>query len=170
LFIQLANPIACLFLMFAIDRFGRKPLAVTAFVLAGTFALAFAVIPTGFSLIVCGFMMMLFTQIGGNSGGIFASEVFPTNARASGFGIASGVGRLMAAFSIPTILWLQSDFGANAVFVAISVVLVAAAFAVTQMGPEARKEALDVLAPPTQGAIDLSRAYDNSFVEKVLEK
>ena len=38
--------------------------------------------------------MIFCIQVAGNSMQIFASEVFPTNARASGFGWAAGVGRL----------------------------------------------------------------------------
>ena len=41
--------------------------------------------------------MIFFIQVAGNSMQIFASEVFPTNARASGFGWAAGVGRLATA-------------------------------------------------------------------------
>ncbi len=52
---------------------------------------------TATELIVIGFIMIFFVQVAGNSMQIFTSEVFPTNARASGFGWASGVGRLMTA-------------------------------------------------------------------------
>ena len=55
--------------------------------------------------------MIFFVQVAGNAMQIFASEVFPTNARASGFGWASGVGRLATAFIMPTILWIQTGFG-----------------------------------------------------------
>ena len=41
--------------------------------------------------------MIFFVQVAGNAMQIFASEVFPTNARASGFGWAAGVGRLATA-------------------------------------------------------------------------
>ena len=36
--------------------------------------------------------------------GLFISEVFPTNARASGFGLAQAAGRIGAAVAIPSIL------------------------------------------------------------------
>ena len=39
------------------------------------------------------------------------SEVFPTNARATGFGLASGTGRLGTAFIIPIILWIKMASG-----------------------------------------------------------
>ena len=98
---------------------------------------------------VAGFIMMFFVQVAGNAMQIFASEVFPTNARASGFGWASGVGRLATAFIMPTILWVQSGYGLTTVFVCLAILLVIAAGAVTQLGPEARQKGLDEIAPPT---------------------
>jgi putative MFS transporter len=100
-------------------------------------------------LLVSGFVMIFFIQVAGNSMQIFASEVFPTNARASGFGWAAGVGRLATAFIIPTILWIQTGYGLTTVFVCLAVVLLIAAFSVTLMGPEAKQRGLDEVAPPT---------------------
>jgi putative MFS transporter len=93
--------------------------------------------------------MIFFTQLAGNSSQIFISEVFPTNARASGFGCAQAAGRIGAAVAIPGILWIQNGFGLDAVFVAMAAMVAIAAVAVTQIGPEARGLALDAVAPPT---------------------
>ena len=57
-------------------------------------AIVFANAGTAVQLMVAGFIMIFFVQVAGNSMQIFASEVFPTNARTSGFGWAAGVGRL----------------------------------------------------------------------------
>jgi putative MFS transporter len=100
-------------------------------------------------LLAVGFCMIFFIQLAGNSMQIFASEMFPTNARASGFGFAQAAGRLGTAFIIPAILWIQTGYGSGAVFVSIAVVLLIAAFTVKLLGPESRGVALDVLAPPT---------------------
>jgi putative MFS transporter len=100
-------------------------------------------------LMIAGFIMVFFVQVAGNAMQIFASEVFPTNARASGFGLASGVGRLATAFILPTILWVQNGFGLTTVFVCLAILLFIAAVSVTQLGPEARQKGLDELAPPT---------------------
>jgi MFS transporter, putative metabolite:H+ symporter len=86
--------------------------------------------------------------LAGNSMQIFTSEVFPTNARASGFGLAQGAGRLGTAFIIPAILWIQTGYGIDAVFACVAIVLVMAAATVNLIGPEARGMPLDVLAPP----------------------
>ncbi len=145
----LAFPCASLCMMYALDKFGRKPTAITSFVLAGLFAIAFANAGTDTMLLAVGFCMIFFIQIAGNSMQIFASEVFPTNARASGFGIAQSVGRLGTAFIIPAILWIQTGYGNGAVFASVAAALVIAAFTVTLLGPEARGVPLDTLAPPT---------------------
>ncbi len=144
-----AVPCASLFMMYALDNFGRKITSVLAFVCAGVMAIVFANASTAIELMVAGFVMIFFVQVAGNSMQIFASEVFPTNARASGFGWASGVGRLATAFIMPTILWVQNGFGLTAVFVSLAILLLIAAASVTQLGPEAKQRGLDEIAPPT---------------------
>ena len=144
-----AVPFASLFMMYALDKFGRKTTSICTFILAGVMAMIFANAETPTELIVIGFIMFFFVQVAGNSMQIFASEVFPTNARASGFGWAAGVGRLATAFIMPTILWIQTGFGLGTVFACLAALLFIAAIAVTQLGPEARQKSLDEIAPPT---------------------
>jgi putative MFS transporter len=145
----LAVPCASLFMMYALDRYGRKITSVCAFVAAGVMAIVFANAATDLQLLITGFIMIFFIQVAGNSMQIFASEVFPTNARASGFGWAAGVGRLATAGIIPAILWIQNGWGLTAVFVSIAICLLIAAASVTQLGPEAKRLGLDEVAPPT---------------------
>jgi MFS transporter, putative metabolite:H+ symporter len=144
-----AVPCASIFMMYALDKIGRKITSICTFVGAGVMAILFANAQTAIGLMVVGFIMTFFVQVAGNAMQIFASEVFPTNARASGFGWASGVGRLATAFIMPTILWIQSGFGLMTVFACLAALLFIAAFAVTQLGPEARQKSLDEIAPPT---------------------
>ena len=110
---QLAFPCASIFMMFALERFGRKITSTTAFILAGVFAVGFVNAGTDTVLLVVGFCMIFFIQLAGNSMQIFCSEVFPTNARASGFGLAQGVGRLGTAGIIPAIPWIQTGYGVD---------------------------------------------------------
>ena len=145
----LAVPCASLFMMYALDHYGRKITSVCAFVAAGLMAIVFANAATDLQLLIAGFIMIFFIQVAGNSMQIFASEVFPTNARASGFGWAAGVGRLDTAGIIPAILWIQTGWGLTAVFVCLAVVLLIAAASVTQLGPESKRLGLDEVAPPT---------------------
>jgi putative MFS transporter len=145
---QLAFPYASLFMMFALERFGRKITATTAFIMAGVFAFGFASAGTDATLLAVGFCMIFFIQLAGNSMQIFCSEVFPTNARASGFGLAQGIGRLGTAGIIPAIPWIQKGYGVNTVFVCVALCLVIAAVTVNLIGPETRGLSLDEIAPP----------------------
>jgi putative MFS transporter len=145
---QCAFPCASLFMMFALERFGRKITATTAFILAGVFAVGFANAGSATAILVVGFCMIFFIQLAGNSMQIFCSEVFPTNARASGFGIAQSAGRLATAGIIPGILWVQTGYGNTMVFVCVAIALVVAAGAVNVIAPETRGRSLDEIAPP----------------------
>jgi MFS transporter, putative metabolite:H+ symporter len=147
--ITLAFPCASAFMMFALEKFGRKPTAIVAFVLTGIFGLWWANAGSVAMVLGVGFFMIFFTQLAGNSSQIFISEVFPTNARASGFGLSQAAGRLAAFFAIPAFFWVQNKFGLNTVFIGIAILVVIAAIAVTQVGPEPRGLALDEVAPPT---------------------
>jgi MFS transporter, putative metabolite:H+ symporter len=149
LVMNFAVPCASIFMMYALDKYGRKITSVCAFIAAGLMAIVFANAGTPMELMIAGFIMVFFVQVAGNSMQIFTSEVFPTNARASGFGLASGVGRLATAFIMPTILWVQNGWGLTTVFVCLAIMLLIAAGAVTQLGPEARQKSLDEIAPPT---------------------
>jgi putative MFS transporter len=154
-----AVPCASLFMMYALDKFGRKITAICAFLCAGAMAMVFSQAGTATELIVAGFIMIFFVQVAGNSMQIFASEVFPTNARASGFGWASGVGRLATAFIMPAILLIQQTYSLTTVFVCLATLLVIAAAAVTQLGPEAKQKGLDEIAPPTVGVVEVGASF-----------
>src|SRR3954454_3253273 len=147
--ITLALPCASAFMMYSLERFGRKPTAVVAFILTGVFGLIWANATSEAMVLAVGFGMIFFTQLAGNASQVFISEVFPTNARATGFGLCQAAGRIGAFIAIPSFLWIQQGFGLNAVFIVMAVIVAIAAFAVTRVGPEARGLALDEVAPPT---------------------
>lgn len=142
----LAAPCASLFMMYALDRFGRKATSVTAFILAGFMAFAFGSAQTDLQLLAAGFLMIFCYQVGGNSMQIFASEVFPTSARASGFGISAGVGRLANAFALTAIGAIQLSYGLQGVVMFLAALLAIAAVGMTQLGPESRGRGLDEIA------------------------
>jgi len=146
---QLAFPLSSLFMMYALERFGRIPTALTAFILATLFAITFYYSKSDSMVLIVGFWMTFFVQLAGNSMQIFTSEVFPTNARASGFGIAQSGGRLGTAVSFYLIAIVQA-YGLGYVMTGIAVLLAIAAVAVTQISSETRGLALDKIAPLTR--------------------
>jgi putative MFS transporter len=159
-----AVPCASIFMMYALDNIGRKITSVCAFVAAGVMAIVFASAVTETMLVVAGFVMVFFVQVAGNAMQIFTSEVFPTNARASGFGWASGVGRIATAFIIPGILLVRGAYGIETVFVCLAVMLAIAAVMVTQLGPEAKRLGLDEVAPPTNRLVEAGQAFWLKFI------
>ena len=154
-----AVPCASIFMMYALDKWGRKITSVCAFVGAAIMAIVFANAGAPMELMIAGFIMVFFIQVAGNAMQIFTSEVFPTNARASGFGWAAGVGRLATAFIMPSILLIQQTYGLMTVFVCLATLLVIAAVSVTQLGPEAKQMGLDEVAPPTRRLVEADNAF-----------
>ncbi|HEY3909446.1 MAG TPA: MFS transporter [Stellaceae bacterium] len=147
--IQLAFPASSLLMMYALERWGRIRTAVTAFVCATVLSILFYFSRSDVMVLTVGFCMTFFTQLAGNSMQIFTSEVFPSNARASGFGLAQGGGRIGAAASFP-VIGIVSVYGLGYVMGGLAVLLAIAAFAVTRIGAETRGLALDTIAPITE--------------------
>ncbi len=145
---QISFPLSSLFMMFALERFGRIPTAFVSFVLATAFSIAFYYSQSDAMVLAIGFCMNFFIQLAGNSMQIFTAEVFPTNARASGFGLAQSGGRLGSAIAFYTI-GILSSIGLGYVMTVIAVLLAIATIAVTQISSETKGLALDAIAPPT---------------------
>ena len=145
---QLSFPLSSLFMMYSLERFGRIRTSVTAFVLAVVMSITFFYSRSDTMVLVVGFWMNFFIQLAGNSMQIFTSEVFPTNARASGFGLAQSGGRVGAALSFP-VIGVLSTYGLGYVMTGIAMMMAVAAVAVTQIGSETRGRSLDEIAPPT---------------------
>ena len=142
----LAAPCGSLFMMFTLDKFGRRRTAFVTFLCSGLFAILFANAGTDVQLMAAGFLMIFFYQVAGNTMQIFASEVFPTQARASGFGMAAGIGRLATAGFVPALPMIQHAYGLPAVFGTIAALLVIAASGLNLIGPESRRRSLDAMA------------------------
>jgi MFS transporter, putative metabolite:H+ symporter len=147
--IQLAFPASSLLMMYALERFGRVPTAVTAFGLATLLSILFYFSHSDAMVLMVGFAMTFFTQLAGNSMQIFTSEVFPSNARASGFGLAQAGGRIGSAVSFP-VIGIVAGYGFGYVMAGLAVMLAIAAYAVTRIGGETRGLALDTIAPITE--------------------
>jgi putative MFS transporter len=142
----MAAPCASLFMMYALDRFGRRRTAFIAFLCSGAFAIVFANASTDMQLIAAGFLMIFFYQVGGNTMQIFTSEVFPTQARASGFGMAAGIGRLATAGFVPALPMIQHTYGLPVVFGTIAALMAIAASGLHLIGPETRRRSLESIA------------------------
>jgi putative MFS transporter len=144
----LSFPLSSLFLIFALDYFGRKITAVISLFAAGVFAILFWHSTSEIMLLVTGFFMFFAMQAGTNAMILYASEVFPTNARGTGLGMAWGAGKLAAVFSGYGIV-IVTAYGGDAAFEIIAAFLAIGAVAVLLIGRETKGLALNVIAPPT---------------------
>ena len=144
---QIAYPCTSLFMMFALERFGRKITATTAFVLAGVFAVGFANAATDTTMLVVGFCMIFFIQLAGNSMQIFA----PRCSRPMRAPPVSASRRVPAGWRPPSSS--RAFCGcrpatANAVFVCVAIAAGGCRGAVNLIAPETRGLSLDEIAPP----------------------
>src|SRR5260370_17127070 len=65
--ITLAFPCASAFMMYSLERFGRKPTAVTAFILAGVFGLLWVNASSEAMVLAIGFAIIFFIHLACNS-------------------------------------------------------------------------------------------------------
>lgn len=146
----LSFPLSSGFLMFALDRYGRRVVSVTGLLSSAILAILFWQSTSEVMLLITGFLMFFAMQTGTNAMVLYTSEIFPTNARASGMGIALGVSKISAALSGYGIL-LIAAYGDAIVFEVMAALLVIGAASVLLMGRETRGVALDAIAPPSGG-------------------
>ena len=136
----LAVPCASLFMMYALDRYGRKITSVCAFVAAGLMAIVFANAATDLQLLIAGFIMIFFysgrRQLDADLRVRGVSQ--PMRARRDLAGPPASAGSPPLA-SFRRSSWIQNGWGLTAVFVCLAVVLLIAAVSVTQLGPEAKR-------------------------------
>jgi putative MFS transporter len=143
----LAYPLSSGFMMVALDRIGRLKVAICGLIAAAIMSLVFWQSTSETMLLVTGFLMFFCMQTGTNSMLIYTGEIFPTNARASGLGIALGASKLGALVSGYTVVFVQA-FGTPAVFAFMAGLLLVGAVAVLMIGRETKGIALDAIAPP----------------------
>jgi putative MFS transporter len=143
----LAFPLSSGLMMYTLDQVGRLKVAVTGLMLAAVLSVVFWQSASEAMLLVTGFLMFFCMQTGTNAMLIYTAEVFPTNARASGLGIALGISKVGAMVSGYSVVFIQA-FGAPAVFSVMATLLIVGAGAVLMIGRETKGLALDAIAPP----------------------
>lgn len=125
--------------MFLVDRWGRRRTLVVFLTLGGISALVFAT-ATNFAILLGGLVFTSFFNLGA-WGAIYpyTSELFPTQYRATGFGMAEGVGKTTAILGPVALAALYAATGGFLVsLVLIAIVMVVGGVFLAGVGPETK--------------------------------
>jgi MFS transporter, putative metabolite:H+ symporter len=118
-----------------IDRVERWIVLVACAAIMAAAGIAFAVGETLTPLIVAGIVFNLFSAVYGAALSVYASELFPTQLRASATAVAWGLGRAVSAIVPLILLPLLTGYGVLAMFTAIAAALLSSVALVGLAGP-----------------------------------
>ncbi|MFM0285808.1 MFS transporter [Paraburkholderia megapolitana] len=128
------------------EKIGRQATIASYMVLGGVSALGLALTRSDAGIMASGVLLSFFMN--GTYAGVYAytPEVFPTDVRATGSGLASSIGRLGAIAAPILVGYLYPVFGFAGVFGATTTVLLVGALAVVLMGVPTRGRSLEDIA------------------------
>ncbi|MGH8782223.1 MFS transporter [Paraburkholderia sp.] len=128
------------------EKIGRQATIASYMVLGGVSALGLALTRSDAGIMASGVLLSFFMN--GTYAGVYAytPEVFPTDVRATGTGLASSIGRLGAIAAPILVGYLYPVFGFAGVFGATTTVLLVGALAVVLMGVPTRGRSLEDIA------------------------
>ena len=134
------------------ERFGRQATISVYMILGGVSALALSLTHSNFGIMVAGVCLSFFMN--GTYAGLYAytPELFPTQVRATGMGVASAIGRI-GAISAPIIVgYVFPLAGFAGVFGITTIILLAGAISVIVLGVRTRGKSLEEIAAEELGA------------------
>lgn len=130
-----------------VDRFPRKRMAITLLLIIGLLGYFYslqrsetAIVIVGFTLTVVNYVFTCFAC------SVYVPELWPTESRLRGMGLANAIGRVSAVFSPYGVAWLLSNYGSISVFIGLGVVLVLIAIIVATLGIETRRKSLEEIS------------------------
>ena len=128
------------------EKIGRQATIASYMVLGGVSALGLALTRSDAGIMVSGVLLSFFMN--GTYAGVYAytPEVFPTDVRATGAGMASSIGRLGAIAAPILVGYVYPLLGFAGVFGATTFVLLIGAAAVVVMGVPTRGRSLEDIA------------------------
>jgi putative MFS transporter len=128
------------------EKIGRQATIASYMVLGGVSALGLALTRSDAGIMASGVLLSFFMN--GTYAGVYAytPEVFPTDVRTTGVGMASSIGRLGAIAAPILVGYVYPILGFGGVFGATTFVLVVGALAVVVMGVPTRGRSLEDIA------------------------
>lgn len=133
-----------------VERWGRKPTLVTYLVGTAAAALLFGTSDTGTIAFVALALLSFFNLGAWGVVYTYSPELYPTNVRATGAGVAASVGRIggiIGPFLTPVLVAIP-QFGQTGVFVMFVVLLVITALNVWLLAEETKGRSLEEIAGP----------------------
>ena len=126
-----------------VDKVGRKPTIISAFVLAAVLGIAYAyqtssigVMVIGFTLTACFYVLMAVVVA------VYTSELFSTTYRFRGAGIANGISKLVTIGMPYAVAWMLTTVGSTTIFFTIAGMAIVAATVVMIWGPETNQRVI----------------------------
>ncbi|MCI3208253.1 MULTISPECIES: MFS transporter [Pandoraea] len=128
---------------YVVDWLDRKPTAILAFIGTAIFGTLFGLSTTSGALMAFGGLMAFFLALGSTAIYSYTPELYPTEIRATGMGLASAWGRagailLLLVFGVFAVLK-----GKLFVFVISDVILLIAAICIALLGPSTKGRSLE---------------------------
>ena len=128
---------------YLVEKLGRKPTVIGYVLGSGIAAYFYGQVTTQSDLIIAGAFMQFFFFGMWSVLYAYSPELFPTRARATGCGTASGMGRIGALIGPAVIPAIMANYGVEAVFTLGAVAFGIAALNVLILGPETKGRILE---------------------------
>lgn len=127
-----------------VNRIGRKPTIISAFIGAAILGLVYSVQKAPAMVMIIGFLLTTcFYILMASVIGVYVSELFTTKYRFRGSGIANGISKLITVGMPLFVSWLLTVANATMIFVVMSAFAIIAALVVAFLGPETNNQILE---------------------------
>ncbi|MFT0848652.1 MFS transporter [Actinomycetaceae bacterium L2_0104] len=144
---MIGAPIGVFISTLIMDRFPRKILGTTLIMMIAALGYIYANQTTETSVLLVGTLMIMVLYIYNSfSSAVYAPEIWPTEQKMRGLGIANSIGRITAILSPYLVAWLLTDFGVVAVFVVLGGLLTTCALILAVFGIETRGKSCEEMA------------------------
>lgn len=147
----LGAPTGAFAAMVVMDHVSRKTLGIGLLVVMAIVGPVFAIQSDPVSLCVMGFFLQVVVEMYVcYSSGVYVPEIWPTEVRMRGSGLANSIGRISGIITPFAVSFLLNAFGALPVFAMMSVVTIAAAVVIAWLGIDTRGMSAETMENPAR--------------------